>query len=1253
MAMTITITDSTSSCTFLASTSSVQGSSASYDDANHKATLNWNDTATSTVSLAKDPETGEYITDSLMLNVIWGGRYRQAVVVVHKDAYACRWKVGSTTLSASTPSVTINGNVSVTATPLKNSAEVPTVSATEVAISNYWISGVSPDGTKSGSWNYPATIKRGDSSIPTDYPYLISWKKPASSNRIMGYLVIEWKGWSSATPIYLSAGAMQFVAPETTAFTLDSQWWSGAEGTWLKHTVFTVYDKGIYPAISTVNDATNGDNVTERNKDTIKPYSIYAKFGTPPTLYTVSFYDDSGNYIKVENKDYTYTTVSGAKVVAPTGSSWIPTGYKLDGWYRKDGSGSWGTTLLSTAEVNNISVNSSDISFKAKFSLNVFTVTWKNWNGNVLETDTNVAYGSTPSYDGSTPTRATSGGYSYAFSSWSPTPVAVTANATYTAQFTATAIKYTVSYNSNGGSSVSSQDYYVTTNLSLRAAPTRDGYTFNGWKVTSASGTWTSGDTYTSAQNVGTGKYGNVTLTAQWTANTYKLIFNLNTTNCPPNLTNPSDISINYNSTYPTLDTEHNNPAWDTAHDTGEWDYEFDGWYLGSSSTVYAAGQTYTTVGNQTWNAKWTKTHKRYDITWVDYDDTVLETDTSVEYGTTPTYDGAVLHRNGYTWAGRTAGWTPVISTVTGTATYKAVYNKIIYSIEYDYRDNDTYIKFATVNTLNNPRTSYDVETATFTIGNPTTTPDGYRFDGWTATLSKHSSDVNTPVAPTSWSTPSTSFRVTKGTWGNINLTANWTARVYTVSFDTNLNEAEDQGTQSPVEKPDDRQVTFADKYSVPTLSRDGYTFDGWYTEPDGGIKITNNTDKTTAQSETLYAHWTIITRTLHFVTNGGSEVDDVVLTIEESYPYYIIQTTSKLNNVFVGWFDSSDNLVTKINSWPSSDITLYAKFIPQLTPFEPKPDKPGVNPQNPNDDNDNYGIPVEDLDSSLQYRLVLTVKGDRENGTHGEPDGQGDVFTMPSGTGSITRDSNNRWVWSYDTGIVSKQDLYYKDDDGVVHGLMTQTIFTMNVWRVQVYNSTAVLDVTLEAYDDGNSLGSSETHNEFEIGDEYVPYVSKEDSGINSDVLLLEGIDSIRALDLYNAIGSSQDLINADSYEDIKQLIYTRRFIGNSRSTVVVRIKAHSKNFDRNSELYEKEVLYGAVPCYITVRLDGDGYDSGYVNEVVDFNPNDEDNHVYVSPEITVDTHPFPNIVHSSPNDFVSGRFRIKVYDSRHYHVN
>ncbi|MBR5755354.1 MAG: hypothetical protein IKX97_06020, partial [Erysipelotrichaceae bacterium] len=66
-----------------------------------------------------------------------------------------------------------------------------------------------------------------------------------------------------------------------------------------------------------------------------------------------------------------------------------------------------------------------------------------------------------------------------------------------------------------------------------------------------------------------------------------------------------------------------------------------------------------------------------FTVTWVNYDDSVLETDEGVEYGATPEYNGATPTRpatSQYTYT--FAGWDPEISEVIGNITYKAIYTQ-------------------------------------------------------------------------------------------------------------------------------------------------------------------------------------------------------------------------------------------------------------------------------------------------------------------------------------------------------------------------------------------------------------------------------------------------------------------------------------------------------------------------------------------------------------------------------------------------
>ena len=78
--------------------------------------------------------------------------------------------------------------------------------------------------------------------------------------------------------------------------------------------------------------------------------------------------------------------------------------------------------------------------------MKTYTVTWKNWNGTVLETDTDVEYNSDPRYDGKNPTRAADAQYTYTFKGWDKPLEKVTKDVTYTAVYEETINKYTVTW---------------------------------------------------------------------------------------------------------------------------------------------------------------------------------------------------------------------------------------------------------------------------------------------------------------------------------------------------------------------------------------------------------------------------------------------------------------------------------------------------------------------------------------------------------------------------------------------------------------------------------------------------------------------------------------------------------------------------------------------------------------------------------------------------------------------------------------
>ncbi|MCR5838183.1 MAG: chitobiase/beta-hexosaminidase C-terminal domain-containing protein [Kiritimatiellae bacterium] len=132
-----------------------------------------------------------------------------------------------------------------------------------------------------------------------------------------------------------------------------------------------------------------------------------------------------------------------------------------------------------------------------------YTITWKNYDGTTLKTDTGVLRGATPSYSGTTPTRASTAQYSYSFKGWSPTVVAATADKTYTATFTETVRKYTVTWKDEDGSTLKTESVAYGTTPDYGEPPTKESsgvvaYAFAGWTpdVVAVSGAATYTATY-------------------------------------------------------------------------------------------------------------------------------------------------------------------------------------------------------------------------------------------------------------------------------------------------------------------------------------------------------------------------------------------------------------------------------------------------------------------------------------------------------------------------------------------------------------------------------------------------------------------------------------------------------------------------------------------------------------------------------------------------------------------------------------
>ena len=134
----------------------------------------------------------------------------------------------------------------------------------------------------------------------------------------------------------------------------------------------------------------------------------------------------------------------------------------------------------------------------------------------------------------------------------------------------------------------------------------------------------------------------------------------------------------------------------------------------------------------------------------------------------------------------------------------------------------------------------------------------------------------------------------------------------YTVFFDV------DNGT--PV-----AAVTTSRIEKQPQTTREGYTFEGWYTDENFTEKVTFPYEVTRAQ--TLYAKWEKNAYTVHFETDGGTAVGDMIVSVIERSP-----STEKKGYTFDGWY-ADENFAEKV-TFPyevTKAQTLYAKWTQNI----------------------------------------------------------------------------------------------------------------------------------------------------------------------------------------------------------------------------------------------------------------------------------------------------------------------------------
>lgn len=154
----------------------------------------------------------------------------------------------------------------------------------------------------------------------------------------------------------------------------------------------------------------------------------------------------------------------------------------------------------------------------------------------------------------------------------------------------------------------------------------------------------------------------------------------------------------------------------------------------------------------------------------------------------------------------------------------------------------------------------------------PVPTREYYTFDGWYT----ESGELVTSTSI---------FARTE----NLNLVAHWTLNSFLVTFDAN-------GGSSDTE--------FLRGYCgealgvLPTPSRTGFSFEGWYTDPTDGTKVTATSVYTVAEDFTVYARWNCNSYAVSWSTGTGYSI-----AVSRTSSPYANASTGALNNGAVVYY--------------------------------------------------------------------------------------------------------------------------------------------------------------------------------------------------------------------------------------------------------------------------------------------------------------------------------------------------------------
>ena len=438
-----------------------------------------------------------------------------------------------------------------------------------------------------------------------------------------------------------------------------------------------------------------------------------------------------------------------------------------------------------------------------------------------------------------------------------------------------TPVVYTITFNSNDGTSVESQNVNAGEKLTEPTpAPTKEGFTFDGWYEDS---------TFSKKFDFNTPITDNMTLYAKWIENKYTLTFDAN--GGTGSMTPKTDLT-----------GEYTIPANEFTAPSGK---QFKGWSLTTDGEIVTKVDM---TENKTVYAIWEDIPVvTYTVTF-DVNGGTSVASQNVNAGEKATEPIPAPTKEGFTFD----GWyedatlntkfdfnTQIVSEITLYA--KWIENK--YTLTFDANGGSG--TMAPITDL----------TGEYTLpANGFTAPSGKQFKGWSLTT----------AGETVTKVDMTENRTVYAIWEDIPVVT------YTLTFNANGG----SGTMAPIADLNGEYTLPANGFTAPS----GKQFKGWSLTTAG--EIVTKVDMT--ENRTVYAIWEdipVVTYTLTFDANGGSGTMAQIADLTGEYTLPANGFTAPSGKQFKGWSLTTDGAtVTKVEMTENRTVYAIWEDIPVVT---------------------------------------------------------------------------------------------------------------------------------------------------------------------------------------------------------------------------------------------------------------------------------------------------------------------------------